>query len=211
MFFLGPLATALCEHFGCQVVTCVGGLLSFAGLLSTSFVTSFSLLYFTYGFLWGAGTSLCYFASLVILPLHFRHYLSLAYGIAIAGAGLGVPPTTWAINQLIAHYDWRITMRILAGMSLLMCVSSVSYGALATVQKQRVQIEKNNLSRHLQCGTIQKLKLRILEFSSLNPWKNRAFAVWAISLSFIAFGNFIPFVFLVSTHALSCYTTQCCS
>ncbi|PFX20668.1 Monocarboxylate transporter 10 [Stylophora pistillata] len=198
MFFLGPLTTVLCEHFGCRVVTCVGGLLSFAGLLSTSFVTSFPLLYFTYGFLWGAGTSLCYFASLVSLPLHFRNYLSLAYGIAIAGAGLGVPPTTWAINQLITHYNWRITMRILAGMSLLMSVSSVSYGGLATVQEHCVGMEKSNASGHSKIGTVVKLKLGILEFLSLNPWKNKAFAVWAVSLSFIAFGNFIPFVFLIS-------------
>ena len=33
--------------------------------------------------------------SLVSLPLHFRNYLSLAYGIAIVGASFGVPPTTF--------------------------------------------------------------------------------------------------------------------
>ena len=171
------------------------------GLLSTSFVTNFTLLYVTYGLLWGAGTSFCYFASLVILPLHFRNYLSLAYGIAIAGAGLGVPPMTLAINQLIAHYDWRVTMRILAGMSLFMCVASLSYGRLAHVQEQRVQLEKRNVSKHLEFGVLHKLKLRSLEFLNFSPWKNKAFAVWAISLTFIAFGNFIPFVFLVSRHA----------
>lgn len=202
MFFLGPLTTALCEHLGCRVVTCVGGVLSFVGLLSTSFVTNFTLLYVTYGLLWGAGTSFCYFPSLVILPSYFRNYLSLAYGIAIAGAGLGVPPMTWAINQLIDHYDWRVTMRILAGMSLLMCVSSLSYGRPDSVVDQRVQLQKRNLHRQGDIGILNKFKLRFVEFVSLNPWKNKAFAVWAISLSFIAFGNFIPFVFLVSMQSV---------
>jgi len=126
----------------------------------------------------------------------------MAYGIAIAGAGLGVPPMTWAINQLIAHYDWRITMRILAGMSLLMCVSSLSYSRLENKQEQRIQLQKRDRPRSLNIGVLYKIKLRLLELLSLNPWKNKAFAVWAVSLSFIAFGNFIPFVFLVSIFSL---------
>jgi len=207
MFFLGPLTTVLCEQLGCRVVTCLGGILSFVGLLTTSFVTNFTLLYITYGLLWGAGTSFCYFASPVILPSHFRNHLSLAYGIAIAGAGLGVPPMTWAINQLIAYYDWRITMRILAGMSLLMCISSLSYSRLEDKQEQRVQLQKRDRPRSLDIDILYKIKLRLLEFLSLNPWKNKAFAVWAISLSFIAFGNFIPFVFLVSMFRL--FSKQC--
>ena len=202
MFFMGPLTTVLCEQLGCRVVTFLGGIVSFVGLLTTSFVTNFTLLYITYGLLWGAGASFCYFASLVILPSHFRNYLSMAYGIAIAGAGLGVPPMTWAINQLIAHYDWRITMRILAGMSLLMCVSSLSYSRLEKKQEQRVQLQKRERPRSLNIGVLYKIKLRLMELVSLNPWKNKAFAVWAVSLSFIAFGNFIPFVFLVSTFSL---------
>lgn len=199
MFFIGPLTTALCDHMGCRVVTCTGGLLSFVGLLATSFVTNFTLLYFTYGFLWGVGTSFCYFASLVILPLHFRNHLSLAYGISIAGAGLGVPPMTWAINQFIDRYDWRVTMRILAGITLLMCAASVSYGRLTGAKDLYVQMKKKNP----QVGILHKSKLHLLEFLSLNPWKNKAFTIWAVSLSLIAFGNYTPFVFLVSRNSLS--------
>ena len=202
MFFMGPLATALCDNMGCRVVTCVGGLLSFVGLFTTSYVTNFVLLYFTYGLLWGVGTSFCYFASLVILPMHFRKYLSLAYGIAIAGAGLGVPPMTWLINQLIGYYNWRVTIRILAGITLLMCAASLSYGQIAISRRLYLKLDKKELIRNLHGGIHHKLKLHLLEFISLNPWNNKAFAVWAVSLSFIAFGNFIPFVFLVSTNFL---------
>ena len=202
MFFMGPLTTALCDNVGCRVVTCVGGFLSFVGLLTTSYVTNFLLLYFTYGLLWGVGTSFCYFASLVILPMHFRKYLSLAYGIAIAGAGLGVLPMTWLINQLIGYYDWRVTMRILAGITLLMCAASLSYGQIAISQKLYLKLDKKELIRALHGGIHHKLKLHLLDFISFNPWNNKAFAVWAVSLSFIAFGNFIPFVFLVSTNFL---------
>lgn len=202
MFFMGPLATALCDNMGCRVVTCVGGLLSFVGLFTTSYVTNFVLLYFTYGLLWGVGTSFCYFASLVVLPMHFRKYLSLAYGIAIAGAGLGVPPMTWLINQLIGYYDWRVTIRILAGITLLMCAASLSYGQIAISRGLYLKLDKKELIRHLHGGIHHKLKLHLLEFITLNPWNNKAFAVWAVSLSFIAFGNFIPFVFLVSTNFL---------
>ena len=120
--------------------------------------------------------------------------------MAIAGAGLGVPPMTWAINQLIDRYDWRVTMRILAGITLFMCVASLSYGRLSVAKDLRVRLKKRDASRNLGVGILLKLKLHLLEFLSLNPWKNKAFAVWAVSLSFVAFGNFIPFVFLVSRH-----------
>ena len=89
-------------------------------------------------------------------------------------------------------------MRILAGMSLLICVSSLSYSRLEDNQEQRVQLQKRDAPRSLDISILYKIKLRLMDFLSLNPWKNKAFAVWAISLSFIAFGNFIPFVFLVS-------------
>ena len=120
--------------------------------------------------------------------------------MAIAGAGLGVPPMTWAINQLIDLYDWRVTMRILAGITLFMCAASLSYGRLSVAKDLRVRLKKRDASRNLGVGILLKLKLHLLEFLSLNPWKNKAFAVWAVSLSFVAFGNFIPFVFLVSRH-----------
>jgi len=118
--------------------------------------------------------------------------------MAIAGAGLGVPPMTWAINQLINHYDWRVTMRILAGITLFMCAASLSYGQVADAKDLRVHLRKRRDSRDVDTGIRHKLKLYLLELLSLNPWKNKAFAVWAVSLSFIAFGNFIPFVFLIS-------------
>jgi len=128
--------------------------------------------------------------------------------MAIAGAGLGVPPMTWAINQLINHYDWRVTMRILAGITLFMCAASLSYGQVADAKDLRVHLRKRRDSRDVDTGIRHKLKLYLLELLSLNPWKNKAFAVWAVSLSFIAFGNFIPFVFLVSRDFLSRFTAQ---
>ena len=101
-------------------------------------------------------------------------------------------------------------MRILAGMSLLMCVSSLSYspGRLEDKQGQCVQPQKRDTRRSLDIGILYKIKLRLLEFLSLNPWKNKAFAVWAISLSFIAFGSFIPFVFLVSMFGVFCSSSN---
>ena len=199
MFFLGPLTTALCEHFRSRIVTCVGGILSFVGLLSASFVTDFAFLYLTYGFLWGVGTSFCYFASLVVLPSYFRKYLSLAYGLAIAGAGTGVPPMAWAINQIVLAYGWRITMRVLAGLCLLFCACSLSYGLqqMHNIQLQSV-VQQKRSSQSSSLHIIQRLRIRLLEFLSPSPWKNRAFIVWSISLGLIGFGNFTPLVFLVS-------------
>ena len=78
-----------------------------------------------------------------------------------------------AINKLIGFYNLRITIRILAVMSLLMSVSSVTYDGLTIVQEHCVEMEKSNASKHSTSWTILRLKLRIFEFFKLNPWKKQ--------------------------------------
>ena len=49
----GPVIGGLCDRFGCRMVAVTGVGISFIGLLISSFATSVTYLYFTYGILGG--------------------------------------------------------------------------------------------------------------------------------------------------------------
>ncbi|XP_020604372.1 monocarboxylate transporter 10-like [Orbicella faveolata] len=70
IWFASPLAGYLCDRFGCRITCFLGGTLYIAGLVSTSLVHSFTVMYFTYSALYGLG------ACLIFNPC-IRYLLSL--------------------------------------------------------------------------------------------------------------------------------------
>ena len=66
-FLCGPIASSLCQRYGCRVVSAVGGLIGVVGLLLTSFTNSLYVIYVTYSILWGLGSSLNYAPTMLIL------------------------------------------------------------------------------------------------------------------------------------------------
>ena len=74
MFLFAPMTSALCEKYGCRRVGFIGGLLTVVGMLASSFIEEVYLLYFTFGVVYGAGTSMCYFPTLRMLPYWFSRY-----------------------------------------------------------------------------------------------------------------------------------------
>ena len=74
---------------------------------------------------------------------------------------------------------WRTTFRCLSGAASFLFIAAWLYKPL---HHQRV---KNEESAH-PCV-------------DLNIWRNKAFIVWVLSISFFLFGYFIPFVHLVSS------------
>ncbi|KAJ8014902.1 hypothetical protein DPEC_G00020600 [Dallia pectoralis] len=88
IFFCSPVVSMFTDHFGCRKTAVGGATVAFIGLLSTAFATSLSLRYFTYGILFGCGSSFAFQPSLVILGHYFRRRLGLANGVVTAGSSL---------------------------------------------------------------------------------------------------------------------------
>ncbi|KAG7282035.1 hypothetical protein CRUP_020140 [Coryphaenoides rupestris] len=88
IFLCSPVVSMFTDHFGCRKTAVGGATVAFIGLLSTSFATSLTLRYFTYGILFGCGSSFAFQPSLVILGHYFRRRLGLANGVVTAGASL---------------------------------------------------------------------------------------------------------------------------
>ena len=215
-FMNGPLATALCARWGSRVITCLGATLTCLGLIMTSFVTSFSWLYVTYGIVFGLGSSFCYFSSIAGLTSFFKKHLCLAYGISLAGSGVGTPVMIMVIEYLIGIYGWRSTFRITAVICTVLFLCGLTY-----LPTDANDAEKS--SKFLQGSTSAVSKAsppppplvddvtkpvrpltgilrRLTDLFDLKPFKDCAFAIWVMALGFCIFGYFIPFVFVVSKH-----------
>ena len=107
-YLFAAMGTALAERYGSRVVVIVGSFVSAAGLLTSSFATTLQPLFVTYGVIWGLGSSLGLFPSLVILTKYFKKRLSFASGIALAGAasgGVGVWPINTDVIVRIWHFN----------------------------------------------------------------------------------------------------------
>lgn len=73
-------------------------------------------------FLTGIGISFGYTPSLTVIGYYFHKRLGFANGVAFSGSGLGLIVMPPLMQLLLNKYDWRSTMQIVGGLSLLVCL-----------------------------------------------------------------------------------------
>ena len=181
MYLFAAVATSLAERYGSRIVVIIGSFVSASGLLASSFVTTLQPLYATYGVVWGLGTSLGLFPSIVILTKYFRRRLALASGLALAGAACGTLVIGPVIQFLASKYGIAVTLRILA------CAQSVMFLCGLTFRPVKSEGGKGHPKK--------QRKLRSCLF------KNRAYTIWVAALCVFMLVFLIPFVHLVSSHS----------
>ena len=180
MYLFAAVGTTLAERYGSRVVVIAGSFVSAAGLFASSFATTLQPLFVTYGVIWGLGSSLGLFPSLVILTKYFRRRLALASGMALAGAAIGTLAYGPFIQTLSSKYGLAVTFRILAGVQSLMFLSALTF--------RPVESEKAQLNRKKMC-----------DFAI---FRNRGYAIWVAALCIFMLVFLVPFVHLVSYHIL---------
>ncbi|EDO41364.1 predicted protein, partial [Nematostella vectensis] len=191
IYLFGPLVAVLCRRYGCRVITCCGAFLAALGLLMTSYVTQLSLLFVTYGVTWGLGASMSYFGSLLVLNSYFDKRLSLAYGVALAGAGVGVSVVATSMSYLIGSYGWRFAVRLLAilGVFVFLC---------GQLFKPQTPARNYGCTKSLICQSKTIIDLSRVFLDVRLFARNKALVAWTSGLCLILSGYFMPFVFLVS-------------
>ena len=176
-FFFGPITSALCDRFGCRVVSFAGAFFSVLGLLLTSFVQEVSKMYVTYGVVWGVGSSLSFVSSIVVLGQYFKKRLALANGIATSGSGVGSLVASPVINFLLQTVGWKSSMRILSGFAGILWMAALLF-------KPR-EIDDADRKEHTK-------------LFDTSVWKNKAYVLWVTTVALFQFGYLVPFVHLVS-------------
>lgn len=167
-----------------------GSVLYGLGLFSSSFVPSIPYLYLTFGVLFAMGESLCFSASLLILPEYFTKNWSLAHGIALCGNSMGALALAPILEVVLTTYGYKRGFQIASAASIYIMLASFFYKKPATTQAD----QKN--------GTANKQLTEDDEPPSLPLKKNKAFITFITATTLMHFGYYIPFVHLVGTNLL---------
>lgn len=128
MTFLCSFIASICtDCFGIRRTAVFGGILATTGMFCSSFATSFTHLYFTYGILFGVGASLSYSPSLVILGHYFSKRLGIVNGVVTAGSSVFTMIMSVSLKALSETNDFETNMRILAALMSLLILCGLTF------------------------------------------------------------------------------------
>lgn len=162
------------DRVGPRRVLLAGAASLVTGLLLTTQVNSLALGYLTYGVGVGFAIACGYVPMVSTVGGWFDRQRSMALGVAVAGIGFGTLIGSPLAAKLIAATSWRTTFVILAvgGGTLMVLAALISERGPVAVEAETPR----------PLGELLRL---------------RPFVILYLSMIFISYGVFIPFVFLV--------------
>lgn len=75
-----PLASALCNRFGCQIVGFIGGIVASFSVALSIFSPNIQTMWILFGFIGGIGMGLVYLPSLIMIGYYFEKKRAVATG-----------------------------------------------------------------------------------------------------------------------------------
>ena len=112
-FFLSPFTGSIADRHGPRPVVAVGALLMCAGLVATSLVHFFPLLFVTYSVGLGCAVACTYVPAIAAVGEWFKVRRVIALGTAISGIGCGTLLAAPVSAMLIERYGWRTAIEML--------------------------------------------------------------------------------------------------
>lgn len=204
IFFCSPVVSMFTDCFGCRKTAVGGAVLAFIGLLSTSFANSLGLRYFTYGILFGGGSSFAFQPSLVILGHYFRQRLGLANGVVTAGASLfsmGLP----VLLKVLQPLGLSRTFQILSLFMLVQALLALTFKPLLPAGGGMgppgmgpgpcEQAEPGATAQRASRWTMTLTGVR--KYFNLRVFHIITYRVWAFGVATAVLGYFVPYVHLI--------------
>jgi OFA family oxalate/formate antiporter-like MFS transporter len=108
--WLSPMQGFLVERLGPKLLIGLGAVMSGAGWIAASNVTTIWGLYETYGLLCGVGTGIVYIGIVGLMVKWFPEHRGFATGTVAAGYGFGAMLTTFPIDGMLAAYGYQHTL-----------------------------------------------------------------------------------------------------
>ncbi|CAF2522289.1 unnamed protein product [Rotaria sp. Silwood2] len=133
-----PLASALCNKWGCRLIGIIGGIIAAVAVAASVFVPNIQLMWLLFGFIGGIGMGLVYLPSIVMVGYYFDKKRAIATGIVTAGTGIGSITFGPLSRFLFDRFGWKNGLLILA-VILLGCVICCAFmQPLKPVRKRRI-------------------------------------------------------------------------
>ncbi|CAF3860614.1 unnamed protein product, partial [Rotaria sordida] len=138
MGFTAPLASALCNKWGCRSITMIGGIIAGLSVAASVYAPSIRIMWLLFGFIGGIGMGLVYLPSIVMVGYYFEKKRAIATGIVTAGTGIGSiifgPFSRFLFDKLGWKYGLLILACILSGCTL--CAAFMR--PLKPIRKRRI-------------------------------------------------------------------------
>ncbi|XP_022380016.1 monocarboxylate transporter 8 [Enhydra lutris kenyoni] len=190
IFFCSPIVSIFTDRLGCRITATAGAAVAFIGLHTSSFTSSLSLRYFTYGILFGCGCSFAFQPSLVILGHYFQRRLGLANGVVSAGSSVFSISFPLLIKTLGAKIKLAQTFQVLSTFMFILTLLSLTYRPLLPSS----QDTPNKRGVRTLC---QRILSQLRKYFNMRVFRQRTYRIWAFGIAAAALGYFVPYVHLM--------------
>ncbi|CAF1233268.1 unnamed protein product [Rotaria sordida] len=133
-----PLASALCNKWGCRSITMIGGIIAGLSVAASVYAPSIRIMWLLFDFIGGIGMGLVYLPSIVMVGYYFEKKRAIATGIVTAGTGIGSiifgPFSRFLFDKLGWKYGLLVLACILSGCTL--CAAFMR--PLKPIRKRRI-------------------------------------------------------------------------
>ncbi|XP_053129922.1 monocarboxylate transporter 8 [Hemicordylus capensis] len=192
IFFCSPLVSIFTDRIGCRTTSASGAAIAFIGLFSSSFTKSLEVRYFTYGILFGCGSSFAFQPSLVILGHYFKRRLGLANGLVTAGSCLFSMGLPFLLKIISGRLGLAHTFQVLSAFMLVQIFLSLTFRPIFPSTSDPHDVEHvDHRSWRQQCVS------QMRKYFNLRVFRKKTYRIWAFGIATAVLGYFVPYMHLV--------------
>ncbi|XP_060757190.1 monocarboxylate transporter 8 isoform X2 [Neoarius graeffei] len=199
IFFCSPVVSMFTDHFGCRKTAVGGAFVAFLGLLSSSFATTLGLRYFTYGLLFGCGSSFAFQPSLVILGHYFRRRLGLANGVVTAASSLFTIALPVLLKKVVGPLGLSRTFQILSLFMLVQSLLALSFRPLIPSAGAGMGSLGPTGNQGSTAGTRwRRGVMKVRKYFNARVFRVATYRVWAFGVATAVLGYMVPYIHLIN-------------
>ncbi|XP_032928205.1 monocarboxylate transporter 8 [Catharus ustulatus] len=194
IFFCSPIVSIFTDRIGCRTTAAMGATIAFIGLLCSSFTKSLEVRYFTYGILFGCGSSFAFQPSLVILGHYFKRRLGLANGIVAGGSCLISVPLPFFLKMVGGAIGLAHTFQVLSALMFIQIFLAMTYRPMLTPSCD------SQHDRHNKQGSQsirQQCWAQTRKYFNLRVFRRKTYRIWAFGIATAVLGYLVPYMNLV--------------
>ncbi|XP_064422764.1 monocarboxylate transporter 8 [Latimeria chalumnae] len=193
IFFCSPVVSIFTDRFGCRKTAVTGAAVAFIGLLSSSCAKSLKIRYFTYGILFGCGSSFAFQPSMVILGHYFKRRLGLANGIVTAGSSVFSISLPFLLKKVGNVIGLAHTFQMLSVFMFIQSLLALTFRPVLPPANKNTDEESEGLQRSRR----QQVVLQLRKYLNLKVFRKKTYRVWAFGVATAVLGYFVPYMHLI--------------
>ncbi|XP_062998157.1 monocarboxylate transporter 8 [Elgaria multicarinata webbii] len=194
VFLCSPIVSIFTDRIGCRTTAASGAAIAFIGLFSSSFTKSLEVRYFTYGVLFGCGSSFAFQPSLVILGHYFKHRLGLANGLVTAGSCLFSMCLPFLLKVIGPAIGLAHTFQVLSAFMLVQIFLSLTFRPMFPCTSDPHDLDHMKLDGR---SWRQQYMSQMRKYFNMRVFRKKTYRVWAFGIATAILGYFVPYVYLV--------------